>query len=392
MADETPARSARLDWIDATRGFSILWVAWFHFFITWANGRLPWPFNPAYFSLYTDSCSSQTVLGRIVCTAQALFAAFSQLGSQAVAVFLLLSGFGLTYALGTSPRPAAGWRAWYRQRLLRLFPMYWVANLVWLVSPFVARADPVDWRFFASLAGDRVWPPELFYYANPAWWFFGLIVQLYLVFPLLAALLHRLGPALFLGGAAAFTIASRWLLLDVIEANGIFVQGAFFGSRLWEFAAGMSLALLLRRDRVRTLGWLLGFRGLAAGALLYAAGFLSYRPGPSFTCTDGLVGMGLFALLAHLSRGLVALPGLRGPLLFLGATSYGFYLLHQPYVLYAGERMRDLSLGAFVLAGAPILAVIAWGSGLLERAVNDLTQRALGAPRPPANAASETGR
>jgi len=119
VADETPARSARLDWIDATRGFSILWVAWFHFFITWANGRLPWPFNPAYFSLYTDSCSSQTVLGRIVCTAQALFAAFSQLGSQAVAVFLLLSGFGLTYALGTSPRPAAGWRAWCDRRRRR---------------------------------------------------------------------------------------------------------------------------------------------------------------------------------------------------------------------------------------------------------------------------------
>lgn len=392
MAPGAPARGARLDWVDATRGFSILWVAWFHFFVTWANGSLPWPFNPAYFSLYADRCGGDSFSTRIGCGAQALFAAFSQLGSQAVAVFLLLSGFGLTYALGTSAKPAAGWRAWYRQRLLRLFPMYWVAHLVWLVSPFVARADPVDWRFFASLAGDRVWPPELFYYANPAWWFFGLIVQLYLVFPLLAAMLNRIGPALFLAATAVFTIASRWFLLDVIQANGIFVQGAFFGSRLWEFAAGMSLALLVRRDRERTLGWVLGARGVAGGAVLYAAGFLSYRPGPTFTCTDGLVGMGLFALLANLSRGLVALPGLRRSLLFLGATSYGFYLLHQPYVLYAGERMRDLSLGTFVLAGAPILAAIAWGSGLLERAVNDLTQRALGARRRPANAVSGSAR
>lgn len=381
MAPQTPSRSVRLDWIDATRGFSILWVAWFHFFVTWANGSLPWPFNPAYFSLYADRCGGDGLVTRLGCNAQALFAAFSQLGSQAVAVFLLLSGFGLTYALGTEAKPATGWRHWVRRRLLRLFPMYWTAHLVWLVSPFVARTDPIDWRFLLSFAGDRVWPPELFYYANPAWWFFGLIVQLYLVFPLLAALLHRIGPALFLAIAAGFTIASRWLLLDVIDANGIFVQGAFFGSRLWEFAAGMSLGWLLRRERTRTLAWLLGAPGFAAGVLLYTAGFLSYRPGPSFTCTDGLVGMGLFLLLAHLSRGLLSLPGLRRPLLFLGATSYGFYLLHQPYVLYAGERMRSLPLGAFVLAGAAILAAIAWGSGLLERAVNQLTQRVVDAPR-----------
>jgi peptidoglycan/LPS O-acetylase OafA/YrhL len=393
VAAAPPAPGVRLAWIDATRGFSILWVAWFHFFITWANGRLPWPFNPAYFSLYADQCGATTVPGRMGCDAQALFVAFSQLGSQAVAVFLLLSGFGLTYGLGASGRPAAGWRVWYRQRLLRLFPMYWAAHLVWLVSPFIARTDPVDWRFLASFAGDRVWPPELFYYANPAWWFFGLIVQLYLVFPLLSVLLRRLGPLLFLAGAAAFTIASRFFLLDVLHANGNFVQGAFFGSRLWEFAAGMSLGLLLRRKREHTLGWLLGAPGLAAGVLLYAAGFLSYRPGLSFTCTDGLVGMGLFALLAHLARALIALPGLRRPLLFLGAYSYGFYLLHQPYVLYAGERLREVSLGPFVAAGALILAVIAWGSGLLEQGVGRITRRAFGdAPRVATDAAPRPGR
>lgn len=375
-----PAPHARLDWIDATRGFSILWVAWFHFFITWAHDTLPWPFNPAYFSLYTDECVPASLAGRLGCDAQAVFVAFSQLGSQAVAVFLLLSGFGLTYALGESGRPAAGWSSWYRHRLLRLFPMYWVAHLVWLVSPFIVRTDPVDWRFLASFLGDRIWPDSLFYYANPAWWFFGLILQLYLVFPLLMPTLRRLGPALFLLACVAFTIASRALLLFVLHASGNFVQGAFFGSRLWEFGAGMALGFALRHDRERTLGWLLGSPGLLGGAALYALGFWSYRPGFSYTCTDGLIGMGLFALVAHANRGLLHVPGLRTPLLFLGTYSYGFYLLHQPYVLYAGEHLRDLPLGSFVAVAALILAGIAYASGLVERVVNNATKRILDGP------------
>ncbi len=369
----------RLEWLDATRGFSILWVAWFHFFTTWADGREPWPFNPAFFSLYTERCAPDGALSHAACLAEAGFVAFSQLGSQAVAVFLLLSGLVLVYTLGESGAPAAGWGAWYRQRLLRLFPMYWAAHLVWLVSPFVARTDPVDWRFVASFLGDRVWPPELFFYAVPAWWFFGLILQLYLVFPVLAALLQRLGPARFVLACAAFTVASRALLLFVLEANGNFVMGAFFGARLWEFAAGMALGALLRSRRERTIRLVLGLPGLAAGVVIYALGFLSYRPGWSFTLTDGFVGMGLFLLTAHLARALLALPGLRRPLLFLGLYSYGFYLLHQPYLIYAGERLRALDLGAFTALGFVILAAVAAGSGLVENGVNRAARRVQGA-------------
>lgn len=379
-----PAKASRLDWIDATRGFSILWIAYFHFFITWANGRLPWPFNPAYFSLYTEQCGVTSFAGQIGCDAEALFVAFSQLGSQAVGVFLLLSGFGLVYALGASGRPAGRWRGWYRHRLLRLFPMYWMAHFVYLVSPFVKRTDPLDWRFLASFLGNRIWPPELFYYLNPAWWFFGLILQLYLVFPVLLAALNRLGPIAFVVACALFTIASRAMLLFVLEANGNFVQGAFFGSRLWEFGAGMSLGFLLRHHREQTLEWVLGLPGLLAGVVLYVLGFLSYRPGFSYTCTDGLIGTGLFLLLAHLNQLLLLVPGLRKPLVLLGVYSYGLYLLHEPYVLYFGERLRELPLWSFVATTIPILAVIAVASGLLEKLVNDATQRFFD-PRAPAS-------
>lgn len=77
----------------------------------------------------------------------------------------------------------------------------------------------------------------------------------------------------------------------------------------------MSLGLLLRRERERTLGWLLSAPGIVASVVLYTAGFLTHRPGFSFTCTDGLLGTGLSARLVHLRRGLLALRGaIRAPL------------------------------------------------------------------------------
>src|SRR5207244_9501806 len=159
----------------------------------------------------------------------------SQVGFHAVAGFLVLSGFGLTYSLAKTGNPAGGWAGWCRARLLRLFPMYWLAHLVYLISPFVARPEPVDYRFVLSLLGDRVYPVDsIFFYANPAWWYFGLLLELYLVFPVLFRLLQKLGPVGFLVLCGAVTLTSRYLMLSVIPVNGCYVQCAFFGSRLWE--------------------------------------------------------------------------------------------------------------------------------------------------------------
>jgi peptidoglycan/LPS O-acetylase OafA/YrhL len=82
------------------------------------------------------------------------------------------------------------------------------------VSPFQARFDALDYRFALSLLGDRVVPiGTLFYYFNPVLWYFGLLLQLYLVFPALFVTLGRLGVARFLAAAAVVTVGARWLLV-----------------------------------------------------------------------------------------------------------------------------------------------------------------------------------
>ena len=71
----------------------------------------------------------------------------------------------------------------------------------------------------------------MFYYANPAWWYFGLILELYLVFPILFALMRKLGAGWFLLLCAVETIVSRYLVIYVLKTSGYYLLGAFSGCR-----------------------------------------------------------------------------------------------------------------------------------------------------------------
>jgi len=130
----------RLVWIDISKGLAILFVAYFHFFKTYFQyGALP----PADWSNFL--AGALTIL-RLV------WFKVSGLGFHAVGVFIILSGWTLMQS--TMRRAESGaipWGAWYRTRFLRLYPMYWVAHLVYLLSPFVARLEPVDARIILSL-------------------------------------------------------------------------------------------------------------------------------------------------------------------------------------------------------------------------------------------------
>ena len=134
----------RLVWLDVAKGLAILVVVYFHFYKTYfEHGSLP----PADWS--TLAAGLTTFLGLA-------WLNLSELGFHAVGVFIILSGWALMQS--TARRAAAGpvaWGAWYRARLFRLYPMYWVAHLVYLISPFTARFEQIDGRILLSLLGLR---------------------------------------------------------------------------------------------------------------------------------------------------------------------------------------------------------------------------------------------
>jgi peptidoglycan/LPS O-acetylase OafA/YrhL len=365
----------RLLWIDISKGLAILFVAYFHFFTTYFQyGLLP----QADWSNF--SAGALTLL-RLV------WFKLSGLGFHAVGVFIILSGWTLMQStMRRAESGAIAWGSWYRARFLRLYPMYWVAHLVYLLSPFVARLEPVDGRIILSLLGLSFIDIQMnFMYLNAAWWYFSMLIQFYLIFPLLFLMARRLGPWWFLVFACAAGFFARYVLLVVWPQNGLWVLGGFAICRLPEFALGMSLAILHTGSPARVEWFFLRGAGLLLGLILYPAALQLYNGlyeyifadfATGTCCMLEIVGIAGIILLFRAPANLFGLVGL---------YSYGLYLIHQPYVIWLGLRIREVPIWMFLLICIPTLAVLsAWGT-LLEKATNILVNK-LSSLRKPAHA------
>ena len=355
----------RLLWLDISKGLAILFVAYFHFFRTYfEHGTLP----PADWS--GVATSALTIL-------KLVWLKISGLGFHAVGVFIILGGWTLMES--TTRRAELGamhWGAWYRARFLRLYPMYWVAHLVYLFSPFVARLEPVDSRIVLSLLGLRFIDIQMnFMYLNAAWWYFSMLIQLYLIFPLLFWAARRLGPGKFLLIGCGVGFFARYLLLVVYPQNGLWVLGGFAICRLPEFALGMALGTWHSRSPARVEWFLLRGAGFVTGLILYPAALQLYDGLYSYIFVDFATGACCFLEIAGIAGIITYFKGPAKIFGLVGAFSYGLYLIHQPYVIWLGLRIRNQPVWMFLLIFVATLAVLsAWGI-FLEKTTNTLVSK-----------------
>lgn len=350
----------RLLWLDIAKGLAILWVVYFHFFRTYfEHGSLP---PGDWSSLVTGAA---TIL-------RAIWLQVSGLGFHAVGVFIILSGWALMES--TARREESGalmWGAWYRSRFLRLYPMYWIAHLVYLVSPFVVRPEQVDGRIVLSLLGLRFVNIEMnFYYLNPAWWYFSMLIQFYLLFPLLFWAARKLGPGTFLVIACAVGFLARYLMLIVYPQNGLWIQGGFAICRLPEFALGMTLGMWHSQSTARAERFFLGGAGWVTGLLLYPVALQFYKNGYAYILVDFATGACCLLAIVGVSGIIARFSGLAKVFGLIGAFSYGLYLVHQPYVIWLGLRIREQPIWMFLLIAATTLTVLGGWGVFLEKTTN----------------------
>jgi peptidoglycan/LPS O-acetylase OafA/YrhL len=357
----------RLPWIDISKGLAILFVVYFHFFRTVFEH---YQFPAADWSGLTASAMS---------ILRAAWWQISGLGFHAVGAFIILSGWTLMQS--TMHRAESGpvaWGTWYGARFVRLYPMYWVAHIVYLVSPFVARLEPVDGRIILSLLGLRFINIEMnFMYLNAAWWYFSMLIQFYLIFPLLFLAARKFGASVFFLIACALGFFVRYLMLDVYPVHGLWTLGGFAICRLPEFAFGMALGMWHTRSTSRVESLLLRGPGLIAGLILYPLALKLYDNGIAYVFCDFGTGACCFLSIVGIAGLISRVAGLAKIIGLVGVYSYGLYLIHQPYVIWLGLRIRPQPIMIFILIFVITAAVLsAWGI-FLEKTTNALVNKVL---------------
>jgi len=158
------------------------------------------------------------------------------IGGVGVTVFIVLSGAVLQHVYGQRDTP---YWAFEIKRLARIYPLYWVSLvatvlMIGIISPYkggVTRlaTDILGIRGVIGATWDRT---DML---SPVTWFIGVIVGLYLLFPLIKRLLAW-QPKLTLLAMFVISVAAR---LWAYRAFGGFGIHWFIPGRLFEFTLGM---------------------------------------------------------------------------------------------------------------------------------------------------------
>jgi peptidoglycan/LPS O-acetylase OafA/YrhL len=267
--------------------------------------------------------------------AQLLFDA----GDLGVSFFFVLSGFVLTW----SARPGRGPLRFWQGRVARIYPAYLVALALAVGSLYVTqRVPPIFWEPLGAAAVLlHGWYTQDFVYlgVNPVGWSLSCEMFFYLCFPLLHALLRRLGPATLYPIAlalVALTWAMPWIAEVVVvpEHERWFVY-VFPVTRMTEFTLGIVLARLVLLDAWRG-------PGLRVATAVFVANYLAVGWLPAVTRDTAAVIVGTALLIP--AAALADLRGERSPwrhpvLVHLGEVSYAFFLVHLTVIVTATELL-----------------------------------------------------
>lgn len=247
-------------------------------------------------------------------------------GYLAVPTFFVLSGFVLarTYA-STDWNSANVWK-YLMGRLARVYPVYLLSLLI--VLPFIVKAkdQPKGWLVAMHLTLMQGWFVGHYRagWNTPAW---TLSCELffYLMFPLLILLLKDFGWGRTVGAGLLFCVMPQ-----VMWAFGISDQLKpiiHLSDFLMGIAVSRALDLLTDR-RVAPAGkWLYGIGFLGSAAIIGYSQFLpkSIPIGTLLRPMNAALLLGL-----GLGGGWIARALSTRPIVYLGKSSYGMYILHIP--------------------------------------------------------------
>lgn len=260
---------------------------------------------------------------------------------QFVDVFVLISGFSLVLSLKGQPIRTGHF---LKQRSLRiLFPFWTVVWLsypiLWLIGDLTHSYIPDLWHFFAAATFPLLfdYSGELLLPISGPWWFVALILSFTLVFPFLWRRLQQWGAKNLLIISLVITLGYRALAVYAFHGHPTYVianTGANWfpflalTAKLSTFVVGMIVAQAYLQFR-GPLYWQ-PQKAWAIGLLLYITGFIFQFYALGWVVADLLTPLGLMLCCMAGFQWLERRVGhLKKTLLWLGAHSYSYFLIHN---------------------------------------------------------------
>jgi peptidoglycan/LPS O-acetylase OafA/YrhL len=318
---------------------------------------------------------------------------FSWAGWQGVHIFIVLSGFGLTYACLRNSREM-DWQMWLSKRFKRILPTYWVATLLGcavmiLIQLFISYNPLIGirealWQTFLDITLLRDFSHQTITpLQNVSLWFVPFILGFYLLFPWLypqAAKIRTLkGGLIFLGMLLLVECVYRFAAVQWFNAAPIaygalslpgpqvslnpnlwpFQLQAPFSiplSRLAEFGLGMLLAVAIVRDAERTHQLILNPLAAVFGSVIWALGTALVYTGPAgWVISDFIIAGGLSLWLVNLARAvqILSFRSFRN-ISKLGIWSYPIFLCHAIFIHLFHQSLEPIWAQQLTASGSPL--------------------------------------
>lgn len=302
-----------------------------------------------------------------------------------VDIFFLISGLGLTLSALTKSKVGDKYQfraSWFKRRLLRIYPLYFIALTIAFfayyfdLNPIIisSTTSNVYLDFFLHALLLHVYNIDTYFSLNIAWWFIGILLQFYLLFPLLYKILNKYESSLMLiiGSviSVSFLFGIKILLPTFDVANkliDIYLSQVLTG--LFFFFQGMILAKIIFLDNyeVSPKTQIIILAICVSMILLIPLfpsvhyEFLSYSlniiVGLSFAAFIYIISFRLYRLFSQMRHTNKLIDLLNG----FGISSYAIYLTHMFMVSILG-----VSKSSFIRTTIYLLVVLAVGHYLTK--------------------------
>jgi len=277
-------------------------------------------------SWFTSIYSNSPILLR-------MFYSFCFIG---IDLFFFLSGMMLVVnILQRDDLENHSWNEWYKRRILRIFPEYWIMYIIiLLLISFITTNFYFDLsRILINFSGFQMIPIENpnFVVIHFIYWFITALLLCYLLCPLFFFMIRRNLKATLIISMILFVVFVFYTVLTTIETINEYII-MFFIAKFFVFLFGMTFGYWIGENNMENLEKIYNPKvGLCFFIILVGAFIIFFIIGSNYIFMLPMISVIIIILLLFVFN---KFDVANKPLVFFGKRSYEIYLNHSISYLF----------------------------------------------------------